>query len=289
MSSSEVCVLCGIAPAVGQGEHIWPSWYLKYLDRLGSPVSGWSQNEVPITDREGAQIHPARRMRVLIPACESCNAELNRRFEVPAKPIIKRLAAKGWAGPATAEEWHIVGLWFAKILLLLGNPRARYEHPHVNEKAIRFEAGEPDISWLINQSPPPEGLSLWVFNASRNLDDRLFRVAVPRAVRTADGGTVPFHFMMVTLEGLSVTLLSHAGWPVEHPLVERGQAWELLHTPPSGDLSLLPRLSYQAVFWRAFTATLAEGAQLGGDLPPLRASEALVPPEIMTMVANAEF
>ena len=37
------CVICGIRPAVGKGEHVWPAWFLKDADAAGdvrSPMPG---------------------------------------------------------------------------------------------------------------------------------------------------------------------------------------------------------------------------------------------------------
>jgi hypothetical protein len=87
--------------------------------------------------------------------------------------------------------------------------------------------------------PPPADLSLWVFNGTLANDTTRYRVLVPGTVISADGSRTDFHFMMLGTEGLCVTLLSHPGWPVEHPLVQVGHAWELLHDPPDrGDLFL---------------------------------------------------
>jgi hypothetical protein len=86
--------------------------------------------------------------------------------------------------------------------------------------------------------PPPADLSLWVSNGTLADDTTRYRVPVPSTVIGADGSRRDFHFMMLGTEDLCVTLLSHPGWPVEHPLVQVGHAWELLHNPPDrGDLS----------------------------------------------------
>jgi hypothetical protein len=287
MSEVSLCALCRLRPGIGRGEHVWPQWYLGDSDRLGPPASGWATNDVPITNRDGVQIHPAKRQRVLLPACTTCNGEMDRRFEKPAMPVIRRLKAAGWSGPATADEWGNVGRWFAKILLLLGNPQARYEHPAISDEVVRFGLGTPDISWLTNGEPPPEGLSLWVFRASAEPAAPTYRMSVPRLVRVPDGDPVTFHFLQVSMDGLSVTLLSHPGWTVQHPLVERGHAWELLRDPPEGgDLTLLPKLSRTVVQWRASDWTLTPGARLGQGLPPLYATDAFMAPELAGVVAE---
>ena len=32
------CVICGIRPAVGKGEHVWPAWFLKDADAAAGLV-----------------------------------------------------------------------------------------------------------------------------------------------------------------------------------------------------------------------------------------------------------
>ncbi|MGK5681654.1 hypothetical protein [Actinoplanes sp. URMC 104] len=291
MPPKSMCVLCKARPEHGVGEHIWPSWYLRDLDKTGPPASGWARNGEPILNRRDVQIHLDERQRVLIPACEPCNTELNRRFEDPAKPIIRRLMGPaGWTGEATAEEWKIVGLWFAKVLLLLGHPEARYSHPTISKHAVKFDVGTPDLSWLIDSSPPPTGLSLWVFKGSTIRGKPEYVVPTPRSVRTPDGDAVDFHYLLWASSGMCVTLLSHSGWPIEHPLVEQGHAWELLHGAQGGDLSALQEHSFSAITWTTFDATLKEGFSLDGTLPPLRAVSGFpVDAEVLNVVSAYQF
>jgi len=109
------CVICGIRPAVGKGEHVWPAWFLKDADAAGPPSFGWSSNGKALLNRDDTPLHLAQRQRVLVPACESCNAILNTRFEAPAKKVVRRLVPNSWTGEAEAHEWAAVGQWFAKI------------------------------------------------------------------------------------------------------------------------------------------------------------------------------
>jgi len=216
-----------------------------------------------------------------MPACAPCNTELNRRFEEPAKPVVRRLKKLNWAGGATSEEWRALGLWLAKNLLMLGNPRARWEHPRIDQGAVRFYDEPPGLTWLTNGAPVPEGLSLWVFNSSLDPGDVMHRVPIPRVVRYSAAGNAHFHLLMQAEEGICVTLVSHPGWRILHPLVEAGVAWELLRdTPPDADLSALPRLGYKAVRWASFDSTLREGVAMGDNLPPLRSTNEIIAPEI---------
>jgi hypothetical protein len=284
------CAICGTAVADTR-EHVWPQWYLGDLDELGPPSTNWSVNGLPVLNRHGVPVGSPRRQRVVIPACGACNTELDRRFEKPAKDAIRRQVNARWRGSEKREDWRAIGLWWVKILLLLGNPLARHEHPRIDQIAVRFDSGQPDYAWMINGGSPPKGLSLWVFNGTLMDETQQYRVPVPRAVISADGSRTDFHFMMLGTEGLCVTLLSHPGWPVEHPLVQKGHAWELLHSPPEGgDLSSLPMLGCKTVAWTTFLPTLAEGVTLGGELPPLRHTDDWpATPEVMDLLAACEF
>jgi len=290
MKLPTTCALCLDAPAEGKGEHVWPSWYLRFLDLSGRPRSPWSSGGEPLVDRRGQPIHPERRQRVLLPACLSCNNELNRRFEVPAKTLIKRLAATNWVGHATAEEWRTIGLWFAKVLLLLGHPSARYEHPVIDDRAVRFRGALPTYHWLVNGGPPPASLSLWVFNASEAKEAATWVLPVPRTVYTSDGLSADYTFLRHGGRGLSATLLEHPGWPVDHPLVASGQAWELIHSPHAGDLSSLPPHSHEVISWRSCEATLKPDRTLGDGLPPLQGYTTWpVVPEMMDVCSSVGF
>lgn len=244
-----MCAICEHEPAVDRGEHVWPAWYLRHLDMKGRPIGGWSINGEPMLDRNDRQVHPTERQRVFLDACRSCNQELNRRFEVPAKPIIKDLVDAGWAGEILQGDLEVVGLWFAKVLLLLGHPRAHHSDSRFDfDRRERFVGPGPDLSWLVTDAPAPADLSLWVFNADTSLNESMHEVVVPRIPPNGDGGVL--NYLQVAEDGICASLLWHPGWPVSHPLVAQGFAWELLHgAPEGGDISQLPRVSYNAVSW----------------------------------------
>lgn len=239
-------------------------------------------------------MHPGQRQRVFVPVCPPCNAILNTRFELPARPILRQVLTQGWSVGFTTAEWRTVGLWYAKILLMLGHPEAAYSNDTISAGiVVRWATGSPDISWLFKGADPPGDLSLWVFNASLTPAQPSHGVVVPRVVHTPGADPVTFHFIkVVDVNGPCLTLLSHPGWPVKHPLVDQGQAWELLRDPPSsGNLSLLPQLSDDVIAWHAYDMTLASGFRLGaGLLPPLRAGDPspFPPPEVRDVLTDAQ-
>jgi hypothetical protein len=250
MGNYSTCAVCGVTPAsTGQGEHVWPRWFLKAMDALGPPKNAWSVNGRPVTNRDGEQIHGTERQRVMLPACIACNSELNSRFEEPAKSAVGHLARNQWSGSYSNADWRAVGMWWAKVLLLLGHPQARIAHPYLDKIAVRFDGTPPDNSWMVKSSGPSSHLSLWVFNATMTCADSPFTLVLPSAVVAADGSRARCHVLSLATPGLCVTVVSHAGLRIDHPLVERGQAWELLHNPPSGDLSQLPQLAYDTITW----------------------------------------
>ena len=244
------CAVCGAAPAsTGHGEHVWPKWFLKAMDALGPPKNGWSVNGRPVMNRDGKQIHLTERQRVTLPACTACNGELNRRFEEPAKSAVEELARNQWSGHYSDADWQAVGMWWAKVLLLLGHPQARYAHPYLDKVAVRFDGTPPDYGWMVSGSSPPSHLSLWVFNATMTRADSPFTLVLPSEVVAADNSRTLCHVLSLGTPGLCATVVSHPELCIENPLVERGQAWELLHNPPSGDLSQLPQLAYDTIAW----------------------------------------
>ena len=59
------------------------------MDKHGSPTVGWTRNGDPIVNRDGVQYaNRKERERVLLDICETCNNELDRRFEKDAKGLV---------------------------------------------------------------------------------------------------------------------------------------------------------------------------------------------------------
>lgn len=251
MSGPRPCVICGKNASSRRGEHVWPQWFLKRMDQQGPPPFAWAKNGVPIVDRKGNAVHRATRQRVLLDVCEPCNTALNTRFEVPAKPVVGDLALNGWKGVRSEDEWRVVGLWWAKVILMLGHPAARIGDALLNREAkIGFDGPLPDYTWMVDGSGPPSDLSVFAFNADLSLPaaEPGFRLTVPADVLHEDGTTTHCQILSLATPGLCVTVLNHPGITIDHPLVKRGEGWELLHSPPSGaDLSTLPPMRHKHV------------------------------------------
>ncbi|WP_139200082.1 hypothetical protein [Curtobacterium sp. MCBA15_008] len=212
---------------------------------------------------------------------------MNQRFEEPARAAIIRLMTSEWSGAASADEWVAVGRWFAKTLSLLGNPAAKYDHDLIHEEAARFGWGHPDYGWLHDAAGiAPDGLSLYVFRTENCRPSHpQHRMPVPARVVQDDGHVEDFHLFIHAENGICATLLNHPGWTVEHPLVARGDAWELLHDPPAdgADLSSLPALPWTVIKWMGGEADLKPGRRLGTGLPPLQEAGGLLPDSVSTL------
>jgi hypothetical protein len=213
---------------------------------------------------------------VLLPTCGPCNTELERRFESPTKGILRRLFDNRGDLALTAAESRLVGLWFAKTLLLLAHCDSAHQHPKIDEVAPRWAPEEMPpgeyFRWLVDGSEPPDGVSVWIFRSDETTDAPR-RHLVPLPDVTADGGTFDFVSFMVAFHGICVTLVLHPGWRIEHPLEAEGQAIRLL--PSYGqpaDLGSLPVLWPQAVRWLRCKVVLKPGVLGSAELPSLRAS-----------------
>lgn len=239
----------------------------------------WTHNGQPIADQDGQPILAGRvRRRLKLPACEDCNETLNTRFEQPAKQVLRALFAADGALQLSARDATVVGLWFAKTLLLGARPEAWYELPAIDAEAkkIRLAAEQMPPSryydWLTNGDAPPAGLSVWLHRTDpTEPGPPRYQVPLPRL--TADGTTIEFVAFSVALHGLCVTVVVHPGWAIEHPLEVTGQAVRLLPEPQGAvDVAAMPTLGVRTVQWLRCQVELKPGVLGTVDLPPLRAT-----------------
>jgi hypothetical protein len=251
LMARSTCVICSTNQASRVGEHVWPRWFLTLMDSQGIPPNGWSRSGNPILNSRGEQIALPKRTRVFLPVCEECNGKLARRFEEPAIDAVTRLATNDWRGALTADEWRAVGMWWAKIGLMLGHPAARYEHRRLNELAIRFNGSTPEYGWMVDGSPAPVDLSVFVHHSSMEAGETEAVLGVPQHIGLADGRVRVSHLFQIVTPDIAVAVVSHPGMTVVHPLVERGDAWELLRgAPQNADLASLPLLGHRTVVFR---------------------------------------
>lgn len=243
--------LCPVCRSFGEltKEHVWPRWFLKRMDLAGAPPRGWAVNGVPVQDREGQQIHEAQRQRVFLNVCGSCNSEMDRLIEKPAKEPVSLLALNGWRGALSSEEWRAVGIWWAKVLLLTGLQGARFAHPILQRAVdLTFATPMPDVAWLALEAAPPSHVSVFMHNADLSLTGMGHDLVIPAQVHFEDGAKAHCHVLSLATSGMCVTVVSHPGIAIRHPMVEAGEAWELLHgAPGSGDLRDLKPLSAKHV------------------------------------------
>src|SRR5882724_8374692 len=87
---TEDCFLCGSEPSTPAGEHVWPQWLLKEFPVSDGPYIT-EKNGHAVLNREGVPRRNAVFPRVFLPCCTSCNGKLDRRFEKPAKPVMRRI------------------------------------------------------------------------------------------------------------------------------------------------------------------------------------------------------
>ena len=126
------------------------------------------------------------------------------------------------------------GLRLAKIFLLVTHPLAMHQHPEINKHRIIADWETENFSWHIDSTPPPSDLSLWAFHAEQERrGPRPYASCFPRWFNSTTAAPhTPFPMTMITLEGICLTLVYHPGWAIDHHLVAKGAAWELLHSAP---------------------------------------------------------
>lgn len=231
---------------------------------------------------------------MLLPVCRPCNAELDRRFEKPAKDALRRLFAARGDLRLTAAEARTVGLWLAKTLLLTAHPSTRYGDQAIDRHALRWDPDESPpqwyYRWLVTGEEPPEGLSLWLHRTDEAAEDPgTPEHTVPLPTVTADGEVVDFVCFQQSFHGVHITLVIHPGWPVIHPLEEDGRAVRLLPAVGAQDLAALPVLPRRTVRWIRCRVALRDGVLGSQDLPPLGASSLALPVVLGPHVLSCSF
>lgn len=226
------CVLCP-NPSKGVGEHVWPRWLIQEFHGEGPFTT--EKGGIAYTKRDGVTPVTAIALPgVHVPMCESCNTELNRSIEEPAKPVIRRLlpwsSTHAWPAISTNEA-AALARWFLKIGLLAGHPEAVHDNPHVqrDEDFPRFERVEPAwLDWMRTGSAPPADFSVYVAKRSvmgeQPWEGETQRIFLPTRVVVGDR-ELRFATRSFGVRGLDVTMVLHPGWPILHPL-ERPDEWQ---------------------------------------------------------------
>ncbi len=259
------CALCRLRPSTPTGEHVLPRAVIRDLFPLSAGPFTTTTGSGP--DRVTQQFDSVK-----LPCCRPCNDTLASRFENPGQaPAVRLLTAER---PALAQaEAEQAALWLLKTWLLLVHPQARYQPS--TPRPLPWER-QPDglWLWLIDGSPPPDGLSAWAFHhvqdPARSATDRPPVLALP--IVEADGLTAPFRSLDLTLVRTNVVLVLHPGWPLVHPGEANGDVVRLWPAP--SPIEALPALTSRPL---AFAAGPVVRFQPGADtasLPPLVAGVA---------------
>lgn len=234
MARFHECVFCG-SPTTGQGEHVFPTWYLKPWDGQGPFTQ--EVNGAPILRRDGSIQRREEATRVMLSVCGSCNAWLNESFEVPAKPHIRAVLDRlqvldGAATMAFAR-------WWVKTLLLSRHPASWSSFP--GKRPARWDLPVDLLLAMRRTKELPADLSLWM----AVLDDRAeagrllrrLRIGLPRTTREdGSGGRGQSALWGTPLPNgtrLVLQLVFHPLCGFEHPFEAAGLATRLWPGPPS--------------------------------------------------------
>lgn len=270
----EKCALCLERPSSPDGEHVFPRWFLKMFPEEEGPYT-WYVNGEPVLTRDGSPRSHTSIGAVKLPMCQWCNGILDKRFEKRAKALLRSLMATSGNVSFTPAEGTTLGLWFLKTWLLLAHPAARDSEPGIAPH--RWGSMEEGLfGWMIDDGPPPTGLSLWVFKRGEQLHEppSTRRVALPTVV--ADGHEIEFRAMRAGVRFLDVSLVYHPDWKIEHPLEVEGRALRLWPPNPGRgvvDFSPLPEVDSREFAWlKGPRLQFAAGAFGRVDLPALSSS-----------------
>lgn len=231
----------------------------------------WWTNGRPIEKRDGSPRSHSAIGRVKVPACTGCNGVLAERFETPAKPLMRELFETDGEVVLRAADALVVGLWFLKTWLLLAHPAARDSEPGIAHP--RWDSVRDDLwGWMVNDRPPPAGLSVWVTRRGDEVPDRASMRHIPLPTVVADGIEVEFVCLRAGVRFLDVSLVFHPGWEIEHPLEAAGRALRLWprHPREPADFTVLQEVGSTDVAWlKGPRLHFFPGMFPNPDLPPI--------------------
>jgi len=278
-------VLCCTAPASRVGEHAIPDWFRKD-QAVDGPYTTYDDGR-PFPKRDGS---PRRRQAyeaVTLPVCDAetgndCNGILARRFENPARPVIRDLVYQSL--PLSPSETAAFSLWALKTTLLLAHPQARFAASELQPQAWDLGAVSDDLyGWMITGQAPPDSLSLWLTRPGRQAVRTASESLIPLPIVVINGKTTRFRSFEFDHRFdragmLRLTLVHHPGWPIENPLEEGGRAFRLWPLPPGArlDIASIPRIRWAELGWLGgFRLVFREDVELT-KLPPLSPATAFM-------------
>lgn len=190
----------------------------------------WHVNGRPVMKRDGSPRSHSALSRVKVPACRECNGILATRFELPAKPLIRRLFEADGHADFDGAEAHTVALWLLKTWLLLAHPAAIDSAPGVAPEGWG-DVHDDLWTWVVKDQPPPEGLSLWARRRPLIRPSGPLR-HIPLPTIAANGRETRFACKRAGVGFVDISLVYHPGWPIEHPLERDGHVLRLWPRDP---------------------------------------------------------
>ena len=168
----EVCVFCGSASDAP--EHVYPRWFLKLWDQAG-PFTAKLDGEL-LRTRSGAPLTSSKTWRVMLPCCKSCNGDLDRFFEKPAKRPLRTLLRDVQPLEDVADVRR-AARWLVKTLALAAHPSVNHtafpsrsamdgngsisswgEYPRIVLDSFKIDEIPPDMSlWAAVTDPSNPG------------------------------------------------------------------------------------------------------------------------------------
>jgi hypothetical protein len=204
------------------------------------------------------------------PGGNGCNNILCRRFEVPAKELVREFFRSDGRVVLVPAEADTVGRWFLKTILFVAHPEAR--HSVVEYGLPSWKCPPPCLyRWMTNGQEPPSDLSLLVSRRREPSPNDPSPRYIELPTLVAAGVERICEVQVVGFRGLELTLVYHPGWRIEHPQVAEGKAIRLWPPDPSVsvDLAALEPVSPRDTrFVDGPILELTPGA-LEGDLPLL--------------------
>lgn len=267
MARVRECVFCG-SQATGQGEHVFPTWYLEPWDDQGPFTQ--EVNGEPILRRDGSIQRRQEATRVMLSVCGSCNAWLNQTFEILAKPHVRAVLDRLQGLDAAATM--AFARWWVKTLLLSRHPASCSSFP--GKRPARWDFPVDSLPRMRRTNELPADLSLWMAILDKGAEagrlTRRLRIDLPRTIREdGSGGRCQSALWGTPLPNgtrLVFQLVFHPLCSFEHPFEAVGLTTKLWPGPPSTlDVTAHPVLNPDGY------------KQLAGLFPHLKARVGLPP------------
>lgn len=243
--STKSCVFCQQLN-FGVGEHVLPGWFIREKRHEG-PFTATVAGE-PYRNRDGNVVRHQSLQGVHVPACESCNSDLNRALEEPAKPIVLKIDAHQDAQTSlvlSAKESEDLARWLLKVGILSNHPDAEHDDPHRESdegRGVFDDVPAEWIDWMPNAAPPPDHFSVYL--TRRTLKGEMAEptirqsIVIPKPI--VDDKPLNYMARSFGMAGMDVTIVWHPGWEITHPQVDEGRAVRLWPSPSSFDFGALP-------------------------------------------------